>query len=191
MRSQRYEKVYNIMFLKNIATLAILGFISLNTSAQAKENGSDFYAGLGIATISAEEKGASSEEMGANVIGGYTYSKYLSGEISLFNLGDHKELGMKGNGASLSVIASYPITNSFSLFGELGGMTIDLDIDESRNLANTSLDKESLQDGRDSSLYYAIGAKYKVDNWSFVIKTARVDLDADMDMIMAQVHYHF
>lgn len=152
---------------------------------------SGFYAGFGIANISAEEKGQSSRENGFSLIGGYSFSKYFSAETSLFNLGDHTDLGMKGNGASLSIIGSYPVLENFSVFGELGGMSVDLEIDESKNLSYSGTDTETLQDGRDSSIYYAFGAKYKLNNWTLVFKNSLVDLDADMDIFSLQAHYHF
>jgi hypothetical protein len=98
---------------------------------------------------------------------------------------------MKGKGVSLSAIGSYPVLKNLDLFVELGGMSIDIEIDEAQNLITAPNGEGSLQDGRDSSIYYAIGAKYKLKDWSFVLKTARVDLDADMEIIFAQVHYHF
>ncbi|GLR71736.1 outer membrane beta-barrel protein [Agaribacter marinus] len=175
----------------NRTKIAVLLTSSLSLTCQANDLSSGFYGGFGIANISAEEKGASSKETGLTLIGGYKYSKYLSYEASLFNLGDHKTLGMKGKGLSISTIGSYPITETIDLFAEFGGVSINLDINEAQNLANTSHNQESLKDGRDSSIYYALGAKYKIKNWSFVIKTVSIDLDADITMLSTQVHYHF
>lgn len=176
--------------IKKLGLLLALNTV-LTMTCQATERDSGFYAGFGVANIMAEEQGISSRENGMSLLGGYSYSKYLSGEVSLFNLGDHNALGMKGKGVSLSAIGSYPVLKNLDLFVELGGMSIDIEIDEAQNLITAPNGEGSLQDGRDSSIYYAIGAKYKLKDWSFVLKTARVDLDADMDIIFAQVHYHF
>lgn len=97
---------------------------------------------------------------------GYLFSKYFSAATSLFTLGDHTDLGMKGNGASLSIIGSYPVLENFSVFGQLCGMSVDLGIDESKNVSYSGTDTETLQDGRDSSIYYAFGTKYKLNNWT-------------------------
>jgi len=176
--------------LKKIG-LTLFSMAILAMPAQANEQGTGFYTGFGIANISAEEMGQSSRENGLSLIGGYSFSKYFSAETSLFNLGDHTDLGMKGNGASLSIIGSYSMVESFSVFGELGGMSVDLDIDENKNLSYSGTDTETMQDGRDSSIYYAFGAKYKLNNWTLVFKNSLVDLDADMDIFSLQAHYHF
>jgi len=180
----------NNLCLKKIG-LTLFSMATLAIPVYANEQSSGFYAGFGIANIAAEEMGQSSRENGLSLIGGYSFSKYFSAETSLFNLGDHKDLGMKGNGASLSVIGSYPVLENLSVFGELGGMSVDLEIDEGKNLSYSGTDTETMQDGRDSSIYYAFGAKYKLNNWTLVFKNSLVDLDADMDIFSLQAHYHF
>jgi len=171
--------------------LMIFSVVTLAMPVHANEQDTGFYAGFGIANIAAEEMGQSSRENGLSLIGGYSFSKYFSAETSLFNLGDHQDLGMKGNGASLSIIGSYPVIENFSVFGELGGMSVDLEIDESKNLSYSGTDTETMQDGRDSSIYYAFGAKYKLNDWTLVFKNSLVDLDADMDIFSLQAHYNF
>ncbi|PKG80954.1 hypothetical protein CXF85_19485 [Colwellia sp. 75C3] len=171
--------------------LIISSSLLLTTTSQASEVDSGFYAGFGLSSIATEDSGASSQEMGATVIGGYEYSQHLSAEISLFTLGDHKALGMKGNGLTLSVIGSYPIIENINLFAELGVMSVDIAIDEQQNIAHNSSDEESLQDGIDTSIYLGVGAKYKLTDWTLVLKVTAADLDADVNIISAQAHYHF
>ncbi len=179
--------------LNGLYTKLMLGlyFLFFIPTSIADDLDSGFYGGIGFTNIVAEEKGITSEDIGVTIIGGYEFSNYLSTEVSLLNLGDHKELGMKGSGVSISVITSYPIFEAVDIFAEFGGMSINLDIDETRLLASSPSDEVTLQDGSDTSLYYSFGAKYRVNNWSIIIKTASIDLDADMDMVFAQVHYHF
>ena len=62
---------------------------------QTNEQDSRFYIGLSVSNIAAEEGGTSTQELGLTVVGGYNYSQYLSTELSLFNLGEHKELPLK------------------------------------------------------------------------------------------------
>ena len=173
------------------ASLVLSGVAVFTIPCQASDRDSGFYTGFALTSIAAEEGGASSRGTGVALIGGYSYSNYFSTELSLLNIGDHKELGMKGNGLSLSVIGSYPINKQFTLFGEFGGMTVDLEINENQHSTNAPSDEASLFDGRDSSFYYAFGAQYHVKNWSLALKNAQVDLDADLDVFYAQVSYHF
>ena len=160
----------------------ILFCATLSLTSQATEQNSPFYAGIGIAKHHVEERGFSSNENGFTLLGGYSYSNFLRAEMSLFNLGDHKTLRMKGNGASFSVVGSYPIMASVSFIAEFGGMSVDLDIDGPGYTSSVTSDEDILENGRDSSLYYAIGAKYRFKDWSIVMKKSRVDLDADMDV---------
>jgi len=173
------------------ACLLVSSFSVLTMTCQADEREPGFYGGFSLTSIAAEEGGASSRGSGITLLAGYSYSKYLSGELSLLNIGDHKELGMKGNGVSLSIIGSYPLNKQFTLFGEFGGITVDLEINENQHLTNSPSDEASLFDGKDSSFYYAFGAQYNIRNWSLSFKNAQIDLDADLDVFYAQVGYHF
>jgi hypothetical protein len=171
--------------------LIISSSLLFSTASQASEIDSAFYAGFGLSSIATEDSGASSQEMGATVIGGYEYSQHFSSEISLFTLGNHKSLGMKGHGFTLSVIGSYPIIENINIFAELGVMSVDIAIDEKQNIAQNSSDEESLQDGIDTSIYLGFGVKYKLTDWTLVLKATTADLDADVNIISAQAHYHF
>lgn len=67
-------------------------------TCQASERVSGFYTGASITANNAEDGGASSSATGLTLSAGYNFSKYVGSEISLFNIGDHKDLGMEGNG---------------------------------------------------------------------------------------------
>ena len=163
----------------------------ISSNAYATDTNDGLYTGFGVASVSAEEQNKSSTELGANALVGYQFSDYISTELSVFNLGDHKELGMKGLGLSLSVKGHYPINDTFNVFAELGGKSVDLDIDEMLSPIDEGGD-DTLQDGRDSALFMGVGAQYRFNKrWSFVVKVASVDLDADMQMAFAQIHYRF
>lgn len=191
-RKPRYTnfQISNPLALNQFKSMTLCLAISLiSTASYASVSQPGFYAGLGVASISAEEAGASSNELGFSLIGGYAISDMLSTEVSLFNLGDHNNLGMKGNGISISAIGHYAISDKTRLFGEFGGMTVDLAVDEVKNQSLNS--EEILEDGNDSSLYFAFGAKYAIDNWSFSVKFSSVDLDADLNIFSTQAHYYF
>jgi len=177
------------MVKKTCLTLSAIAVFTVH--CQASEQVSGLYTGFALTSISAEEGGASSRANGVALLGGYAYSKHISTEFSLLNIGEHKELGMKGNGLSLSIIGSYPINKQFTIFGEFGGITVDLKINETQHSSNSPSDESSLFDGRDSSFYYGFGAQYKIRNWSLALKNTQIDLDADLDVLYAQVRYHF
>jgi len=159
------------------------GVLAFTMPCVASERDSVFYTGLSISSNNAEDGGASSTAIGLSVSGGYDFSQYLGAEISLFNIGDHDELGMQGSGLSIGAIGYYPFADKFSLLGEIGYMSVDIQISEIQN--------QTLQDGRDSSIFYSFGIRYDLNNLVFSLKNSVVDLDADMNIISGQVRYLF
>jgi len=160
----------------------------LNTSALADDSG--IYAGVSLGSLEAEEEQFSSSEQSLGIEAGYQFNRYLKAEVSLFDLGDHSDIGMKGNGMSLSLVASYPISNGFSAFAAFGGMMLNLDIDEARSPL-TQTGKESLQDGKDTGFLTAYGLEYRVNKWSIIAKNTLADTDADLNIFSLGAHYHF
>lgn len=173
------------------AIVILSAALAFSSASQASEAPTGFYAGVGLANYAAEDSGISSSELGAALIGGYTFSPYINSELSIFSIGNHKPLAMQGNGLSLSIIASYPIIEKISVLAELGAMSVDIDIDESKNIAFVSSEDGPLQDGIDTSLYMSVGAKYQITNWSLAMKLSMVDLDADLNIFSVQARYHF
>ena len=58
--------------------LIVASALLFTMTSQANEVDSVFYTGFGLSSISTEDSGASSQEMGATVIGGYEYSQHIS-----------------------------------------------------------------------------------------------------------------
>ena len=174
----------NLLFRVATVSVALFLFIS---PASASEDG--FYGGVTFGHFDAEEQGISSSENGLGVIVGYSFNKYFDVEASVFDAGDHSDLGMKAKGFSLSAVGNYDINDNWGLFVELGGISLDLDIDE----ATTTVDAQglaTLSDGRDSSLFYGYGVKYNFGKWSLFAKRARADTDADFDIFTLGATYH-
>lgn len=169
------------------ATTALVTLFLFTLPASASEDG--FYGGVTFGHFDAEEQGISSSENGLGVIAGYSFNKYFDLEASLFDAGDHSDLGMNAKGFSLSAIGNYDINDNWGLFVELGGISLDLDIDE----ATTTVDAQglaTLSDGRDSSLFYGYGVKYNIGKWSLFAKRAQADTDADFDIFTLGATYH-
>jgi hypothetical protein len=148
------------------------------------------YAGIGITNTIATEQNIDSTKSGFRLTGGYSFNKYFAAEIGLFNVGDHTKLGMKGNGSSLSALGKYPLNDNFSIFGELGAVRADLEVDEN----NTTVDRtgeESLQDGTDTGLFYAYGLTYDMEDWTVALKISTVDTDADLAITSLNIYRYF
>ncbi len=161
---------------------------SLTVVAHAEDSG--FYAGIAVGSAVAEEQGQSSSSSSFGVEAGYQFNTYLKAELSLFDLGDHSDIGLSAQGASLSTIVSYPLNHSFSLFGMGGAMILEQDIDESKVTVNDTGD-DTLQDGRDSGFLMGYGAEYRFDKWSLVIKNVLADTDADLNNWSLSAQYRF
>ena len=105
--------------LSSAITFFTLFILSLPTSATEK----GFYGGLTISQFEAEEQGITSSEKGLGIIAGYTFNRYIDLEASVFDAGDHNDLGMKAEGVSLSVVGKYDINADWQLFAEFGGVS--------------------------------------------------------------------
>ncbi|MDA8967961.1 porin family protein [bacterium] len=162
--------------------------LMLSLPAAASERG--FYGGLTISQFEAEEQGISSSETGLGIIAGYTFNRYIDLEASVFDAGDHNDLGMKAEGVSLSVVGKYPINDDWQLFAEFGGVSLDLAIDESTTTVDTQ-GLETLSDGRDSSFFYGFGVKYNIGQWSLFGKNSQADTDADFNIFTLGAAYRF
>ena len=77
--------------LSSAITFFTLFILSLPTSATEK----GFYGGLTISQFEAEEQGITSSEKGLGIIAGYTFNRYIDLEASVFDAGDHNDLGRK------------------------------------------------------------------------------------------------
>ena len=115
--------------LKKIFFLGLSVFIAFPATSVLADN-TGLYAGAGITSTDASEQGIESTKAGLRLTAGYLYNRYLAAEIGLFSTGDHSKLGMKGNGVSLSVLGLYPVYGRLNLFAELGGVMVDLQVDE-------------------------------------------------------------
>ena len=172
--------------LSSAITFFTLFILSLPTSATEK----GFYGGLTISQFEAEEQGITSSEKGLGIIAGYTFNRYIDLEASVFDAGDHNDLGMKAAGVSLSVVGKYDINADWQLFAEVGGVSLDLTIDE----ATTTVDPQgldTLSDGRDSSFFYGYGVKYNIGKWSLFGKHSQADTDADFNIFTLGATYRF
>jgi len=169
--------------------LGLSMFMSISCSvAFADDNG--LYAGIGLANVKASEQNIESSKTAFRFIGGYSLNKYIAAEVALFNVGEQKKIGMKGNGYSLSVLAQYPISDQFKIFVELGGMIVDLEVDEGRTTVNAK-GEDSLSDGRDPGSLLAFGVTYDLNAWTFALKSTSADTDADLNIISLNAYYNF
>ena len=177
------------MIKKHIAfSFAI--FTSFFLCIPTMANGSGFYGGIYIGQYNFEEQNIDTSDLGIGVTGGYTLNSYIDLEASVFDIGEHEEIGMEAVGLSLSIVGKYSITDRWQVFGQFGGFSLDLDIDETI----VPLDEEGnqgLSDGRDSSLFLGYGVKYNFEKWTVFVRRSHADLDADVVIVSLGALYHF
>jgi len=169
---------------------AWLGVLMVCATSSVYAENTNLYAGLGITNTKASEQGINSTKAGVRFTGGYQFNKYFASELGLFSTGNHDNLGMKGDGVSLSVLGQYPIVKRLSVFAELGGVLVEQKIDEN----NTTVDptgKRSMQDGKDPGFFYAYGISYGIQDWTFAFKVSEVDTDADLSIMSLNLYRHF
>lgn len=171
-----------------IYSVITLSYLAFSTQSFADDKG--FYTGFGISNYEFEEGGESSSNTGYGFIAGYTFNRIVDVEASIFDMGEYEELGMKANGFSISFIGKYSLNDNWQLFGELGGITLDVEIDEENTIMSED-GENSISDGDDTSLLLGYGVKYNFNKWSVILKSAEADTDADLSAITLSTTYKF
>lgn len=172
--------------LQKLCIPMVLSSILLATSVQADEKG--MYLGVDLGNYQTEEQDINSSKAGLGLSMGYTVNEYVDLEASVFNIGNHSDIGLKANGLSISAIGKYSVGKGWQLIGEFGGVTLNQSVD----LTASPKDKNgqsTLVDGRDSSLFMGYGVRYQNEDLSIYLKRSHADTDADLNILRLGVQY--
>lgn len=170
------------------SSFTVMLYLTLAQPSAASEPG--FYAGVNIGNYQVEEQEIESSQKGIGFFGGYSFNKYIEVDISLFDAGNHENLGFEATGAILALRGKYPISHNWQLFGEVGGLFLDQDINEANTTRNDK-GEVSLSDGNDSGSYFGFGAKYQFNDWDVIGRFGTADTDADFNIFTLGVAYKF
>lgn len=180
--------------MKSRALVAGLLAAGLAGAVQADDQG--FYAGTGAGMYYVDFDGVDFDESAASlrVFGGFQVNQYLSVEAGFTNLFEASgefggvDIDLDGTAWDLSVRPSYPIADTFTVYGILGWTEYDFEVS-----ADAGNGFSVSADGSDGDLHYGLGGVLTVnDAWYVRGEWSTVDVDdADFGMFSLSAVYKF
>ena len=196
-----------------IATAALAGLVASPAFAQSYQynpaEGPYVGAGLGYSETGFDIEGyyrdrgytntnTDDSDTGYKLFVGYQFNPNFAIEAGYADFGEFSANENSGNGqAELSVdgftaalVGKLPIQNGFGVFGKLGMVAWDADLDESDNTGSARYS----EDGTDP--FYGIGAEYEIERIRLRAEYERYDIsdsgeDFEIDLISASLGYRF
>ncbi|MGJ7459156.1 porin family protein [Halomonas sp. RA08-2] len=147
-------------------------------------------------------------DVGFKVFAGYQFNPNFAIEASYLNFGDFEsnaqtvvgdipasiqgDISVEGFGFAL--VGKLPIQNGFSVYGKLGLIAWDADIDVRTDTLIGNISASDGEDGIDP--FYGIGAEYVINQLILRAEIERYDLseggdDFEIDLISASIGYRF
>ena len=165
-----------------------LGLVAVSAVAlSAPTFAQGFYIGAGVSQAFIDENGFDEDDTGGKIFGGYNFNDYFAIEGAYFDLGDISDGNNSAeiDGVSLAVVGKVPVSNSFSVFGKVGGHEWDAD-------TTGGISGQASSSG-DSDAFYGIGAEYRI-NQSISLRgeIERYEVeDIDVDVATVGISFHF
>ncbi|WP_162623104.1 outer membrane beta-barrel protein [Billgrantia lactosivorans] len=135
---------------------------------------------------------------------GYQFNPYFAVEASYVYFGDYTASGSNGtnnadlklsaDGFTAALVGKLPIQSGFSLYGKLGMIAWDADLNLNATIQGQSIRETASDDGSDP--FYGIGAEYVVNQLVMRAELERYDIsesgeDFEIDMISGSLGYRF
>lgn len=141
-----------------------------------------------------DEASANTRTEGWKVYGGYQFNKYLALEGGYANLNDMRAVtgairtSVDTDAWTLAAVASYPVTDKFSVIGKLGGAYMLADVSVKNGVADAVRGGD---DGYEPN--YGVGVSYELlDNLSLRAEWERFDRkEYDIDLMSAGIAMKF
>jgi len=180
---------------RNILAAALLVATAPFAAHAAPEQG--FYIGGQIGNASIDEDFLDDDDMSFGAYGGYKFNRYFAVEGAYTNFGsldgsisngtDTVFFGTDPQSLALKVVGSLPIGEQFSLLGNIGFHSWDLDEDYGDDF------EDVIGDSSATDLTYGIGGQFDfASNWSIRGQYQRYEFDdADLDEFSLGMHYTF
>jgi hypothetical protein len=158
-----------------------------------------FYRDLGYPNVSSDDT-----DTAFKMFVGYQFNPNFAVEASYVDFGDFTasssapgysgEAKLSMDGFTAALVGKLPIQDGFSVFGKLGLIAWDADLNESEQFMGQSGSASYGEDGTDP--YYGIGAEYVVNQVMMRLEFERYDIsesgeDLDVDLISASIGYRF
>ncbi|MCH4563886.1 outer membrane beta-barrel protein [Halomonas sp. EGI 63088] len=199
-----------------IATAALATLVASPAFAQSPfynpDAGPYLGAGIGHAKLDndtldlLDDIGASTDDTDVSfkLFAGYQFNPYFAVEASYVDFGDFTASGSEGgdsaslklgfDGFTAALVGKLPIQSGFSLFGKLGMIAWDADLDFNATIQGQSFQGSGGEDGTD--LFYGIGTEYVINQIIMRAEFERYDIsesgeDFEIDMFSGSIGYRF
>lgn len=165
---------------------AVASALLLSATPAMAADGTGFYVGAGVGSMSVDVGDFSGDDTAFKVFGGWDFNQYIGGELEYIDGGTAEDLGGKVDvtGFNASLKGAYPFTEQFSVFGKIGMIFWDADASAGGISGSDS--------GEDFS--WGVGAAYDfTDNFGGRIEYQGFEIqDTDtVDLISASVVFKF
>ena len=165
---------------------AVASALLLSATPAMAADGTGFYVGAGFGSMGVDVGDFSGDDTSFKILGGWDFNQFIGGELEYIDGGSAEDFGVNIDvtGFNASLKGAYPFTEQFSVFGKIGMIFWDADLD-----GGEFSDSES---GEDFS--WGVGAGYDfTDNFGGRIEYQGFEIeDTDtVDLISASVVYKF
>ncbi|MGM1053857.1 MAG: porin family protein [Pseudomonadota bacterium] len=162
-----------------------------------------YYRDLGIPNVSDDDT-----DTAYKLFVGYQFNPNFAVEASYVDFGDFEanartmvdgipvtgSAKLSVDGFTAALVGKLPIQDGFSVYGKLGMIAWDADLDESAEALGLRQTNSYGDDGTDP--FYGIGAEYVVNQVMMRLEFERYDIsdsgeDLDVDLISASIGYRF
>jgi len=177
--------------MKTVAAfaLAMLGLSPLVASADGP-----WYAGAGVGESDFDIPGFNDSATGYKVFGGYQFNDNFAAEVGYLDSGDAKEtagaasLEVDATGVTASIVGSLPLGDMFSVYGRLGAIFWDAEVEFDDGAGTIT---EASDSGED--LYYGVGGAMNLGaSAALRLEYEVADIsDLEVSMISLSVLYKF
>ncbi|SEL57743.1 outer membrane beta-barrel protein [Halomonas daqiaonensis] len=199
-----------------IATAALATLVASPAFAQSYQynpaEGPYLGAGLGYSKLDNDtldwlgDLGASTDDSDTayKLFAGYQFNPNFAVEAGYADFGDFEASGADGansarlklgvEGFTAALVGNLPIQNGFSVFGKLGMVAWDADLDLDATINGDVYRESASEDGTDP--FYGIGAEYEIDRIVVRTEYERYDIsesgeDFEIDLFSTSLGYRF
>ncbi len=164
---------------------------SLGTTSIAAAGAGDTYAGVSIGNASPDSSGFDSA-IGWKIFGGYSLNDILAvegGYVSFGKMdGPSTSSSIESTGFEVAAVGNFPINSQFSLFGKVGLLAWDADINASGPGGSASASETG------TDVFFGLGGQYEISgNLAVRASWERYTMmdDLDIDFLSASAVFGF
>lgn len=179
-----------------LSSLAVFSLMSAATAHAESQPGFYVGAGVGQASVEADDVGFDADDTAFKVFGGYALNDNFAVELTYFDGGQPDEtldafgipvtVEAEVSGLNLSAVGRLPINDTFAVFGKVGYASYDVEVTGRSGGFSIS------DDSGDDDLSYGLGAQFSFGAFSLRGEYEAIDVsDGAFSIISVSGQYRF